>query len=65
MTPTDHGLLQLVGFVLISGMAYAAAAFAFDVAGFRTSLVAFLRSQPGEANLLPLPRKYAQPNEQP
>ncbi len=65
MTPTDHGLLQLVGFVLISGMAYAIAALAFDVAGFRSLLIAFLRSQPGEANLLPLPRKFAQPHEQP
>jgi O-antigen/teichoic acid export membrane protein len=65
MTPTDRGLLQLVGFVLISGMAYAVAALAFDVAGFRSLLIAFLRSQPGEANLLPLPRKFAQPHEQP
>jgi hypothetical protein len=65
MTSTNHGLLQLVGFVLISGMAYAIAALAFDVAGFRSLLVAFLRSQPGEANFLPLPRKFAQPHEPP
>jgi O-antigen/teichoic acid export membrane protein len=65
MTPADHGLLQLVGFVLISGIAYAAAALAFDVAGFRSSLIAFLRSQPHDARLLPLTHNLAQPREQP
>ena len=65
MTPAHQGLLQLFGVVLISGIAYAAAALAFDVAGFRSSIIAFLRSHPRDAQLLPLPHTIAQPHEQP
>jgi len=65
VAPADQGLLQLFGVVLISAMAYAAAALLFDVAGFRSSIVAFLRSQPRETQLLPLPHNLAQPHERP
>jgi O-antigen/teichoic acid export membrane protein len=64
MAPGSQGLLQLFGAVLISGLAYAAAALLFDVAGSRSSITAFLRAQPPDARLLPLP-KLAQPHEQP
>jgi hypothetical protein len=63
--PSEHGLLQLLGVMLISGLAYVAAALIFDVAGSRSSIIAFLRSQASDARLLALPHTLAQPNEQP
>jgi O-antigen/teichoic acid export membrane protein len=65
VAPSDHALLQLFGVVLISGLAYVAAALIFDVAGSRSSIVAYLRSHPRDAQLLPLPHNLAQPHEQP
>jgi len=63
--PTHQGLLQLFGVVLVSATAYVAAALLFDVAGFRSSIIAFVRSQTRDAQLLPLPHNLAQPHEQP
>jgi O-antigen/teichoic acid export membrane protein len=61
VAPSDHGLLQLFGVVLVSGMAYAGAALVFDVAGFRSSIIAFLRAHPRDTELLPVPRPHQQP----
>jgi O-antigen/teichoic acid export membrane protein len=65
VAPSDHALLQLFGVVLISGLAYAAAALIFDVARFRSSIITFLRSQPRDAQLLPWPHNLSQPHEAP
>jgi O-antigen/teichoic acid export membrane protein len=61
----DHGLLALLGVVFISGLAYAGAAMAFDVAAIRSSIIAFLRSRRRNAHTLPLRPHLAQPREQP
>jgi hypothetical protein len=47
---SGHGLLTLLSVLGAGGVAYAGAAFLFDVAGVRTSVVSFLwpRSVPAE-----------------